>query len=112
LEDRTIPSVSFSGIPSWVAEGPAPITDSGGNVIGPASDGSLNLKCGAINAITVDPNNAKHLFAATVNGGIWQTSDFTQPSPMWSTTTDLMPSLAIESIAFSPVDSNVVYAGT
>jgi hypothetical protein len=109
LEDRTLLSISLGGIPSWVAEGPAPIT--GGNtVIGPTA--AMTQKVGAINAIAVDPNNAKHLFAATVNGGIWQTLDFTVATPTWSTTTDLMPSLAIKSIAFSPVSSNVIYAGT
>jgi hypothetical protein len=102
-------SISLAGVPNWVAEGPAPIT-SNSNVIGPTAAQSSQV--GAINAIAVDPTNAKHLFAATVNGGIWQTPDFTAATPSWTTTTDLMPSLAIESIAFSPVNSSVIYAGT
>jgi hypothetical protein len=108
LEGRTLPTVALTGVPNWVPEGPAPITSNAS--IGPTLATSFNV--GAINAVAVDPANAKHLFAATVNGGIWQTSDFTVATPSWSTTTDLMPSLAIESIAFSPVNSNVIYAGT
>jgi hypothetical protein len=108
LEDRTVPSISLGGISTWVAEGPAPIT--GGAAIGPTP--ATSLYDGAVNAIAVDPNNAKHAFAASVNGGIWQTADYTIATPTWTTTTDLLPSLAIDSIAFSPVSSNVIYAGT
>ena len=110
LENRRLLTVTLSGVPTWVAEGPAPITDDVGNVVGPTA--ATSLKEGAIQQIAVDPNNPKHLFAATVNGGIWQTQDFTAASPVWTTTTQLMPSLAIDSIAFSPVSSNVIYAGT
>ncbi len=86
--------------PIWVPEGPAPIT-SGVQYVG------------AINQVAVDPKNSTDLLAATVNGGIWQTSNFTAPGgPTWGTTTDLMPSLSIESVAFSPVNSSVIYAGT
>ena len=115
-EQRRLLTVSLFGAPNWIAEGPAPITDGGtygpggANVIGPTA--AESLKAGAVSAIAVDPTNAKHLFAATVNGGIWQTQDFTAANPTWTTTTDLMPSLAIESIAFSPVSSNIIYAGT
>ena len=110
LEQRHLLTVTLLGVPNWIAEGPAPITDGGGNVIGPTP--ATTLKDGADNAIAVDPTNSKHLFVATVNGGIWQTPDFTVANPTWTTTTDLMPSLAISSIAFSPVNSNVIYAGT
>lgn len=108
LERRTLLSVSLTGVPNWVAQGPAPITS--GAAIGPTA--ATSLAEGADNAIAVDPNNSKHLFVASVNGGIWQTSDFTVANPTWTTTTDQMPSLAIDSIAFSPTDSNTIYAGT
>ena len=110
LEFRRLLSISLGGIPTWVAEGPAPITDGGGNVIGPTP--ATTLKSGAVNQIAVDPTNNKHLFAATVNGGVWETNDFTVANPVWTTTTDRMPSLAIDTVAISPVSSNVIYAGT
>jgi hypothetical protein len=117
LEERATPTVTLTNSPNWVPQGPGPIVEgstvaTGGNVIGPAADGSASLKVGAMNAIAVDPNNAAHLFVATVDGGIWQTGNFTATPPVWSTTTDGLPSLAIESVAFSPVNSGVIYAGT
>ena len=101
LECRTLLSVVAS-VPNWVPEGPQSITL-----------GDNSYQVGAINQIAVDPNNPVHLLAATVNGGVWQTPDFTAPGgPSWTTTTDLLPSLSIECVAFSPVNSSVIYAGT
>jgi hypothetical protein len=79
-------------------------------VLGPTSGQSFDV--GAIQALAVDPTNGKHVVAGTVNGGIWETLDYTASSPQWFTTTDSMPSLAISSVAFSPVDNTVIYAGT
>src|SRR5437588_3002 len=98
LEFRRLLSISLGGIPTWAAEGPAPITDggtsaTGGNVLGPTA--ATSLKSGAVNQIAVDPTNSKHVFAATVNGGVWETNDFTVANPVWTTATDRMPSLAI-----------------
>ncbi len=102
-------TVQLFGIPTWTPEGPAPQINAG-NTIGPASATTQDV--GAIEAIAVDPSNSKHLVVGTVNGGVWQTADFTAASPTWTTTTDLLPSLSINSVAFSPVNSNVIYAGT
>ena len=109
LEQRTLLSISLSGVPTWVPEGPAPQI-SAGNTIGPTTATTQDV--GAMEAIAVDPANSKHLIAGSPNGGIWQTSDFTTGAPTWTTTTDLMPSLSISAIAFSPSNSNVIYAGT
>src|SRR5207248_10082203 len=40
---------------------------------------------------------------------IWRTTD---GGSHWTPLTDLFPSLGINSIAFSPLDTNVVFAGT
>jgi hypothetical protein len=112
LEDRTLLSGATA---TWTAVGPGPIQNAA-NVIGPAP--ATTQSVGAVNALAVDPANPKHVFAATVNGGVWQTSDFTAPTPAWTTTTDLMPSLAISTVAISPVNpgglpsTEVIYAGT
>jgi len=115
LEQRQLLSISLINVPDWLAQGPGPVTDggtsvTGGNVLGPTA--ATSLKVGSASAIAVDPANAKHLFAATTNGGVWETNDFTAPTPVWTTTTDRLPSLAIASIAISPVNSSVIYAGT
>src|SRR5215469_11084376 len=67
LERRLLLSVDLVGVPNWVPEGPAPITDGGQNVIGPPPTADTSLKVGADNAIAVDPKNAKHLLVASVN---------------------------------------------
>ncbi len=111
LEERQLLSVTLTGVPDWVAKGTAPIVaGNSDNVTGMTP--ATSLEVGAVNALAVDPTNTKHLFAATVNGGIWQTNDFTVANPTWTTSTDLMPSLAISAIAFSPTNSSVIYAGT
>ena len=68
---------------------------------------------GAINQVAIDPSNPNHLVVATVNGGIWSTTpDSTENDPQWVPLTDQMPSLSTGSIAFSPLDSNTLFAGT
>ena len=73
---------------------------------------STSISTGAVEAIAVDPTNTNHIYVGTVNGGVWQTQNYTAANPIWTTTTDQLPSLAIMSIAFSPTNANVVYAGT
>lgn len=115
LETRTL--LSGDAL-SWVPVGPNPVQNAQ-NVLGPPPATAANTQQeGAINSLAVDPLNSKHVFAATVNGGIWQTDDFTVANPQWTTTTDQMPSLAISTIAISPVNpggkssTEVIYAGT
>jgi hypothetical protein len=102
LEDRTLPSISLSGVPSWVEQGPGPIQP------------PLFLPvAGAINAIAADPTDANRVFAATVNGGVWRTDDATDSNPFWTPLTDQFPSLSMGAIAFSPLDPtrNTLFAG-
>src|SRR5204862_5162504 len=80
LERRQVLSISRINVPDWLAQGPGPVTDggtsvTGGNVLGPTA--ATSLKVGSASAIAVDPANPKHLFAATTNGGVWETNDFT-----------------------------------
>src|SRR5438128_2327721 len=70
LENRRLLSITITGVPNWVAEGPGPVTDggtsaTGGNVLGPTA--ATSLKDGGINEIAVDPANSKHLLVATIN---------------------------------------------
>jgi hypothetical protein len=97
LEDRTVPAVSLIGAPDWVEQGPGPVSNAGSSV--PATFE------GATNGIGADPFNANLMFIATVNGGIWQTSNATAAVPNWVHTTDQLPSLSTGAIAISPLDS-------
>jgi len=103
--------VPLVAAPQWVSVGPAPIHGASGvNVNPPSQHASQDV--GAVNALAVDPLNPEHVYAATVNGGIWETKDYNVAIPVWTTTTDHLPSLAISAIAISPVNDKVIYAGT
>jgi len=115
LEPRVVLSASgaawgaASAAPPWQSVGPSPIT--GASDVLPASKPS-SQDVGAVNALAVDPYNPSHVYAATVDGGIWQTRNYTAANPIWTTTSDHLPSLAISAIAISPVYGNVIFAGT
>lgn len=105
LEDRTL--LAF-GSPIWVEQGPGPIT--GGQTEGLTSQN--DPVTGAINAIAAHPTNPDIAVVAAINGGIWRTTNATSPNPTWTAVNDQLPSLAISDIAYSPVNSNVLYAAT
>jgi hypothetical protein len=108
LESRLLLSVSPLGVPDWTPLGPGPITNAG-NV---DNAGANDSQVGAIEAIAVDPANAAHVAIGAVNGGVWITNNINAATPNWTTNTDQLPSLAIGAVAFSPTNSNVIYAGT
>ncbi|MEX2309161.1 MAG: hypothetical protein WD738_16295 [Pirellulales bacterium] len=114
LEERMMLAATLLNTPFWIERGPGPITNSPFvDLTGNGSGGDpADVAVGAIEAIAVDPFDSKHVFVGTVNGGIWETNDVNAASPVWTTTTDQLPSLAIGAIAISPVNSNRVYAGT
>jgi hypothetical protein len=101
LEDRLTPSTT------WVEQGPGPI-------VGGATQGIPDSPvAGAIEAIAVDPTNADVVYAGSVNGGVWKTTNATAANPIWTPLTDLqLPEISIDSLAISPVNSNTLFAGT
>jgi hypothetical protein len=107
LEDRTLPSITLTGVPNFIPQGPGPMFggDTEGLVNNPVS--------GAVKAIAIDPTNSNRVFIGTVNGGVWESTDATSSGPHWMPLTDLYPSLSISSIAFDPLDSthNTLFAG-
>jgi Ca2+-binding RTX toxin-like protein len=105
LEDRRLLSVTVVGIPNWVEQGPG--STNGGQDF----TFSSNNVSGATNALAAHPTNADILYAATVGGGIWRNTGATSGGN-WEPLTDQFPSLSISTIAFSPLDTTVLYAGT
>ncbi len=120
LDDTTlIPAANVSnveilpyGIPQWTEEGPAPITAT--SVYAPYS--------GAVQSIAIDPFNDNIMYAGSVNGGIWLSTD---GGATWTPKTDRLPTLSIGSVTIAPRDADgkvvdastprnklVVYAGT
>ncbi len=94
---------------TWVERGPAPELDGIGQ-------GIVNQPVtGAINAAVVAPNDptGNTVYLAAVNGGIWKTTNANAATPVWKTNTDnTLPGLSFISIAVSPVNSQMVFAGS
>jgi hypothetical protein len=100
LEHRLVPSQT------WIEQGP-------GVILGGAQLPPLYPTTGAVEALAIDPTNADVVYAGTVNGGVWKTTNATSQSPTWAPLTDQqLPYLDINSLAVSPVNPNAVYAGT
>ncbi|MDR3634521.1 MAG: Ig-like domain repeat protein [Isosphaeraceae bacterium] len=103
--------------PAWVSIGPAPITDPyqqnlnyNGTYVNPPDI------TGAIQAIATyrTPQGTQGAYVGAALGGVWETQALFPGSPGWSTHTDNMPSLAINTLGISPLDPTgaTVFAGT
>jgi len=71
--------------------------------IGPGNIG------GRVRAIAIHPTSTNIIFAGSVSGGIWKT---TNGGTSWSVVDDFMGNIAITSIIFQPGDPSTMYAGT
>ena len=125
LEPRTVLSVTLAGVFDWNELGASPQLNS--------STVSLpnNPASGGVEDLAVDPNDPGRMFAGTINGGIWLTTngnigfdgldndgangvDDPGEQPTWTPLTDQYASLSIGDIRFDPLDatSNTLFAGT
>ena len=109
LANPALLTVDLFGMPNWIEQGPGPITN-GNNVLGIPN----KPQAGAINAVAVDPKNPDHVFAATVDGGIWRTDNFQAADPTWTPLIDSFPGIATGDIKFDPLDptGNTIWAGS
>ncbi len=64
---------------------------------------------GRTRALVIDPRSPRTLYAGGVAGGVWKSTD---GAVSWHPLTDLLPNLAVSSLAMDPANSNVLYAGT
>jgi hypothetical protein len=91
----------------WTEQGPGPTL--GGQTEGLPGD----PVSGAVNAIAVDYAHPGTIYLATVNGGVWKSTNANTAAPTWLPLTDLqLPALSINSIAISPLDAKTIFAGT
>jgi hypothetical protein len=86
---------------------------SGINAIGWAERGPNNIS-GRTRALLIDSRDASGntVFAASVSGGIWKSTNFKSASPTWAPVNEGMGSLAVCALAQSPVNKDIIYAGT
>ncbi len=69
---------------------------------------------GRCRAIMVDKNDAtgNTVFAASVSGGLFKTTNFNSPSATWTVVDDFLPNLAITCLVQDNANPNIMYAGT
>ncbi|HJQ68030.1 MAG TPA: hypothetical protein VKA70_03620 [Blastocatellia bacterium] len=84
---------------TWQSIGPSPTQPGYSN---------WGLTSGRINAVAVSPANAQIVLAGSSTGGIWQS---TNAGASFAPVTDSQVDLAVGSIAFSPSNPSIVYAG-
>jgi hypothetical protein len=118
LEPRLAPASA------WVAQGPGPILN--GQSEGITSAQGNNPVSGAIEwvaPLVTTPNytgNADVIYVATVNGGVWKTTNATAATPTWTPLTDsgqfnnggLPAGMSLNSIAISPLNASTLFAGS
>lgn len=64
---------------------------------------------GRVRAIVVHPTNTNTLWAGSVAGGIWKT---TNGGVSWQVLDDFMANMAVSTLAIDPGNPDVLYAGT
>lgn len=92
---------------AWVSQGP--FSSINGQV-----EGITNRPVsGAIHAVIAHPTNPDIVYAGSINGGVWKTSNATSASPSWIPTTDNQSSNSIGALAFDQADPSfqTVWAG-
>jgi hypothetical protein len=69
---------------------------------------------GRTRSVLVDLNDAtrKTLWAGSVAGGLWKTTDITVTQPVWTVVNDFFANMAISTIAQAPSVPNIMYFGT
>lgn len=112
LEGRVVLSASP---PAWISIGPSPITDPFSQNVDTAYVNPPEIT-GAVQAVVTyqAPDGKQGAYVGGSLGGVWGTQDLFTSAPMWSTHTDNMPSLAINTLGLSPLDTTgqTVFAGT
>lgn len=75
---------------------------------GPANVG------GRTRALMFDPADptGETVFAGSVGGGIWKTTNISNASPNWAPLDDLYANLAVTTIAYDRTNPNIMYFGT
>jgi hypothetical protein len=100
---------------AWTPVGPAPLPRG-------QTETRPDPVTGRVIAIAVHPSDPKIVFVGTASGGLYRTTNGTDPSPTWTPLMDTVQlqsngasalgTLAVGAIAIAPSDPNVVYIGT
>ncbi len=72
------------------------------------SRGPVNVG-GRTRSLLIDPTNPQRIFAGSVGGGLWRSTD---GGSHWSPVNDFLANLAVCSLAFDPQNPQTMYMGT
>ncbi|MBL8999823.1 MAG: hypothetical protein JNK25_01650 [Phycisphaerae bacterium] len=92
--------VSAGMAQTWQGLGPGPALD--GQIEGMGAQ--RNPATGAVRIAAPHPVDPEVMYAGTVNGGIWKTTNALSPSPNWVPLTDYESSLSIGALEFDLLD--------
>jgi hypothetical protein len=69
---------------------------------------------GRTRTIMVDPNDStgNTVFAASVSGGVWKTTNFYNALPEWEVVDDFLANMAVTTLAHHPSGTDTFYLGT
>lgn len=93
-----------AGEEGWTNLGPAPLRDI------PYGSGSAQNSSGRALALALHPTDPRTLILGTAQGGMWKSTD--RGATWRSVGEQVLPTLAVNVLRYSPADSNVIYAGT
>lgn len=81
-----------------------------GGLLGTWSNLGPNNQGGRTRQLLIDPTNPSIMYAASVGGGVWKSTD---GGASWNQLTDLiLPNIAVASLVMDPRNPQVLYAGT
>ncbi|MCA9151221.1 MAG: hypothetical protein KDA92_18045, partial [Planctomycetales bacterium] len=86
--------------------GPAPIIHGQIEKVTPDNEVS-----GALHTVVAHPTNANILYAGSVNGGVWKTTNAQATSPHWVPLTDSLPSQSVTAMSMDPTNPNRLVVG-
>ena len=99
-----MPRISIaSSVPRLGSHAELPATTTGWTSVGPGNIG------GRTRALAINPQNPDIMYAGSVTGGVWQTTDGGQT---WNPQFDNQPVLNVGTLAMDPTNPNTLYAGT
>ncbi len=113
LKERKAGRLNRLSALSWVERGPNTNTvgPSNGNLRGPQNNAVTSGRMRTIWVDLNDPSN-KTVWAGSVSGGLWKTTDITSSPSSWTLINDFFGNLAVTSITQDPVNKNILYFGT
>ena len=103
-------AINLLGVPDWTEQGAGP-ENNGGAVAAPN-----NAVNGAVEVLLNHPTTANMVFAGSVAGGVWRTTDITgggNPANVnWVPLTDQNESIYVGAMAFDRSNADTLYVGT